>query len=103
MILLQAGGGSAGTINLVFLALIFGVFYFFLIRPQNKRQREQRVFVEELEKGTEVVTSSGIIGRINQIDDDIITLEVGTKAFIRVTRVSISREMTEAFNKKKKE
>lgn len=102
MILLQSGG-SAGTINLVFLALIFGVFYFFLIRPQNKRQREQRVFVEGLEKGEEVVTSSGIIGRINQIDDDVITLEVGTKAFIRVTRVSISREMTEAFTKKKKE
>lgn len=101
--LLLQGSGNAGTMNLVFLALIFGVFYFFLIRPQNKRQREQRLFLEEMEKGDEVVTSSGMIGRINQIDDDVITLEVGNKQYIRITKGSVSKELTEAFQNKKKD
>jgi preprotein translocase subunit YajC len=52
--------------------------------------------MEGLEKGTEVVTASGIIGKITKMEDDIITLEVGTKVYIRVTRNAISKEMTES-------
>ena len=94
-IFLQAGN-SAGIANLIFIALIFVVFYFFMIRPQSKKQKEQRQFMNDLEKGAEVVTASGIIGRINKIEDNIVTLEVGNKTYIRVTKTAINKEMTDS-------
>jgi len=95
-LLLQAGGDGGGMSQLLIIGAMFVVFYFFLIRPQSKRQKEQKNFMEGLEKGTEVVTASGIIGKITKMEDDIITLEVGTKVYIRVTRSAISKEMTES-------
>ncbi|RMF28617.1 MAG: preprotein translocase subunit YajC [Bacteroidetes bacterium] len=93
-ILLQQG--NAGTINLIFFALIILVFWLFLIRPQAKKQKEQQKFVDSLEKGQEVVTASGILGKINKIEDDIVTLEIATKTFVRVVKSAISKEMTDA-------
>ncbi len=81
------------------LLLMFVVVFFFFIRPQAKKQKEQVKFLESLEKGEEVVTTSGIIGRINKIDGSIVTLAVADKTFIRVTKGSISKEMTEAYRK----
>jgi len=94
---LQAAGGQ--YLNLLFFALIFVVFYFFLIRPQAKKQKEQAKFVTNMQKGDEVVTSSGIIGRINKMEDDIITLEVANKVYIRLLKSAVSKEMTEAVMK----
>ena len=96
LILLQAGGGG-GMTQLIFFGAMLAIFWLFLIRPQAKRQREQRNFMDSLEKGDEVVTASGIIGKINKIEDNIITLEVGGKLYIPVTRNSINKEMTDAF------
>lgn len=96
MIFLQAGG-MATVMQFAPLAMILVVFYFFMIRPQMKRQKEQSAFAESLEKGKEVVTASGMIGKINKIDGQVVTLEVANNTFIRVTKVSISKEMTEAF------
>jgi preprotein translocase subunit YajC len=93
-ILLQAGG-NAGIYNLLFFGLIIVVFWLFIIRPQSKRQKEQAKFLNELEKGQDIVTASGMLGRINKIEGEIVTLEVGTKNFIRVTKGAISKEMTE--------
>ena len=96
-LLLQAGGGGDLRTTMLMLGLMFVVFWFFLIRPQSKKQKEQRLFLEDLQKGDEVVTSSGIIGRINKIEENnIINLEVGNKMYIRVTKNAISKEMTEA-------
>ncbi|MEL6866717.1 MAG: preprotein translocase subunit YajC [Bacteroidota bacterium] len=102
LIILQAGGGSLIDIfNSTWpLFLIIIVFYFFIIRPQNQKQKEQDTFLEELEKGDEVVTTSGILGRVSKIEDNIITLQVDTKTFLRVTKGSISKELSEATNKK---
>lgn len=94
-ILLQAGGQQSGYLNLVFIALMFGVFWFFIIRPQNKKQKAQRNWLQELEKGDEVVTASGILGKITKLEEDIITLEVGKQVYIRVTRNAISKELTD--------
>jgi preprotein translocase subunit YajC len=94
IILLQTGGG-AGLINLVFIAAMFLIFWLFLIRPQAKKQKEQKAFSESLQKGDQVVTGSGILGRINKIEDDIVTLEVGNKTYIKVTKGAVSKEMTE--------
>lgn len=77
------------------LILLVAVMYFFFIRPQAKRQRQQQAFLDQLDKGQDVVTSSGILGRIVKIEDQIITLEVDQKSFMRVTRSSISKEFTE--------
>ncbi len=93
IILLQSGG--AGLINLVFIAAMFLIFWLFLIRPQAKKQKEQKAFMESIEKGDEVATTSGILGRVNKIEDDIITLEVANKTYIRVAKSAISKEMTE--------
>ena len=81
------------------LLLMFVVIFFFFIRPQAKKQKEQVKFLEALDKGDEVVTASGLIGRINKIEGSIVTLVIGEKTFIRVTKGSISKEMTEAFRK----
>ena len=78
------------------LILLVGVMYFFFIRPQAKRQREQQTFVNQLEKGQDVVTASGMFGRIVKIEDQIVTLEVDQKTFIRVTKSSVSKDMSAA-------
>lgn len=94
VILLQFGGG-AGLTNLIFLGAMFLIFWLFLIRPQAKKQKEQKNFIDAVKKGDQVVTASGILGRINKIEDEIVTLEVGNKTYIQVTKNAISKEMTE--------
>jgi len=101
LILLQSGG--AGSINIIFMVAIFAVFWFFLIRPQQKKQKEQNKFVEQLEKGKEVITASGIVGKINKIDGNFVTLQVDTKTFLKVTKSAISKEMSDALNTTVKE
>ena len=102
MIVLQSGGGSfsEALAGMWPFFLIIIVSWFFFIRPQSKKHKEQMTFVQEMEKGDEVVTTSGILGRINKIEDNIITLQVDTKTFIRVTRAAISKELTaDMYNK----
>lgn len=86
-------------VNLIFMAVLFSLFYFFFIRPQAKKQKEQVTFVNAIQKGDEVVASSGIIGRVNKIEDNVITLEVDSKTYIRILNGSISKEMTESYKK----
>lgn len=97
LLLLQANSGG-GMVQLVFFGAMLLIFWLFLIRPQAKRQREQTDFMKNLAKGDQVVTASGIIGKINKVEDNTITLEVG-KVFLPMTRNSISKEMTDAFFK----
>lgn len=75
---------------------IFVVFYFFFIRPQQKKAKDQSNFLANINKGDDVVMSSGIIGKINKIEDEIVTLQIDQKTFIRIAKSSISKEMTEA-------
>lgn len=69
------------------------------MRPATKKQSEQKSFTDELSKGDEVVTSSGIIARINKIEDNVVHLQVDQKTFIKVVRAAISKEMTEQYRK----
>ena len=77
------------------MVAIFAVFYFFLIRPQAKKQKEQTKFVDQLEKGSEIITASGIVGKINKIEGNFITLQVDTKTFLKVSKSAVSKEMTD--------
>ena len=81
------------------LILIVVVMYFFFIRPTAKKQKEQRIFINEIKKGDKVVTSSGIIGTITKIDDRTATLQVSQKGYIDVLRSSISHELTTELTK----
>jgi preprotein translocase subunit YajC len=97
MLLLQAAtGAGAGYINLLFIGSMFLIMYLFMIRPQAKKQREQANFSKELSKNDEVVTNSGMLGRISKIEGDVITLEVSSKVYIRVLRNAISKELTDS-------
>jgi preprotein translocase subunit YajC len=97
-ILLQADGGSLLS-QMPLFAIMIAIFYFFFIRPTTKKQKEQETFLTTLEKGKEVVTSSGIVGKITKIDDKEITLQVSEKTFVRMTKGSVSNELTAAFHK----
>jgi len=81
------------------MLIVLVIIYFFFIRPQNKKQNLQNDFIKSLTKGQDIVTSSGIIGKINKIEDREITIQTDSKTFLRMTRGAISREMTEAYLK----
>jgi preprotein translocase subunit YajC len=70
--------------------LIFGIFYFLIIRPQQKQRKTHAKFLEELKRGDEVVTSSGIIGTVSSISDKIVTVEIAENVKIKVLRGMIS-------------
>ncbi|MBF0176068.1 MAG: preprotein translocase subunit YajC [Magnetococcales bacterium] len=71
------GGSGATMLNIIFMVLMFAVFYFLLIRPQQKQQKQHRSMIANLQRGDSVVTGGGIIGRIHRVDDDVVQLEVG--------------------------
>ena len=91
----QAAGGSFGSSwqSLLPLALIFVVFYFLLIRPQTRRAKEHREMVAKLATGDEVVTTGGILGRISEVGDTFVTLEVASGVAIRVQRIQVTQLM----------
>ena len=88
-----AGGASQSDTLLTFLPMIaiFVVFYFLLIRPQQKKAKESRAMLDALEKGNEVVTAGGIVGRINRLTDQYATLEVAPNVEMTVQRGAISQ------------
>jgi preprotein translocase subunit YajC len=89
-----APGTTAGTLGTILpLVLIFVVFYFMLIRPQTKRAKEHREMVAKLAAGDEVVTNGGVLGRISEVDESFVTLQVSAGTAIRVQKVQIAQLM----------
>lgn len=91
-ILLQADAGMLPQL-LMFGAIIL-VFYFFMIRPQQKKMRDQKKFREELTKGMNIVTIGGLHGKLIAIDDDVITLEVDKGVRLVFDKSAVSMEAT---------
>ena len=89
----QSGGGSAGL--LITLGLMFVVFYFLLIRPQQRRARAQKELMSGLDVGDEVVTIGGMFGTITDLDETSATVEVADGVEIRMLRSAIARKVTE--------
>ncbi|MBE7177777.1 MAG: preprotein translocase subunit YajC [Mucilaginibacter polytrichastri] len=103
-IFLQAQGGGLGQFTTFLpMVLIIIVFYFFMIRPQMKKQKDHKKFVEEIKKGDRVVTIAGIHGRIVDLNETTYLLEVESGAKIRMDRSSISLESTRALTAPKTE
>ena len=98
ILFLQAAPG-AGYSQLVFFGAIIAVFYLFMIRPQVKKQKEQRDFINSVQKGDEIVTNSGIIGKVNKIEGNQLTIET-SKTFIKVLASSVSKELTDSIKEK---
>lgn len=96
-ILLQASGSGLGMQQLVVFGLIALVFYFFMIRPQVKKQKDQKKYVNELKKGDKVVTTAGIHGRILEINDTTFLIEIDNGK-IRFDKSAISLEASKALN-----
>ena len=92
MILLQAAG--TGTSSLIMMAMIFAVFYFFMIRPQIKKQKKEREYRSALKKGDSVITIGGVHGKIIDIKEDAFIIEVhgGTNLKVEKSAVSMTGE-----------
>jgi preprotein translocase subunit YajC len=94
--------GAGGGMTPIFLMVgMFIVMYFFMIRPQAKRAKEQKKFADSMNVGEQVVTTAGIHGRINKANDDgTLQLEISRSTFMTIERSAVSMEMTTAYRKK---
>ena len=93
-IILQAATGAkpaSATSSLIFFAAIIVIFYFFMIRPQMKKQKEMKSYRESLKKGDKVVTAGGIYGRIAEVTDKTVMLEIDQNVKVKVDKGSIVR------------
>ncbi len=100
-ILLQAAPGGGAYMQIILMVAIVGIFYFFMIRPQQKKAKDQKQFSEEIKKGDYVVTIGGMHGRVAEIEDDTFILEVERGARIKFSKSAISMESTKAMAGKK--
>lgn len=88
-----AASQQPGLMGFLPLIIIFVIFYFLLIRPQSKRAKEHRNMVSNLSKGDEVVTNGGLLGRIEELDENFITLEIADNVRVRVQRNAVGSLM----------
>ncbi len=92
-IFLQANASAGGVMNIVFIVAIVAIFYFFMIRPQAKKQKEIKKFRESLAVGDSVVSAGGIYGKIKEIREDVVILTVADGIHIRIAKDSIYQSM----------
>ncbi len=89
----QAAPGAAAPnplMSFLPLIIIFGIFYFMLIRPQMKRAKEQKAMIAALAKGDEVLTNGGVLGRIEEIAETFVTLEIADKVSVKLQKSAIT-------------
>jgi preprotein translocase subunit YajC len=88
------GGAGAGSqsalLNLVPLVLMFAIFYFLLIRPQQKKAKEHRALLDSLKKGDQVITAGGMHGKVSSIEGDIVIIEIATGVNVKFNKGHIA-------------
>jgi preprotein translocase subunit YajC len=95
----QQGSGFGGF-QFIFLGLMILVFWLFFIRPQAKRAKNQKKFIEDLQKGDKIVTIAGIHGTINKVNEDgTLSIEISPGSYIKIEKSAISMDWTAALNK----
>jgi len=93
-------GGGFGGFQFIFLGLMILVFWMFFIRPQAKKAKNQKKFIEDLQKGDKIVTIAGIHGTINKINEDgTVSIEISPGSYIKIEKSAISMDWTAAINK----
>jgi len=85
-----AQGGQQGYEGLIMLVLMFAIFYFLLIRPQQKRAKQHRELISGLKPGNQVVTAGGVHGKVAAVEESTVTVEVATGVKIKLNRASIT-------------
>jgi preprotein translocase subunit YajC len=92
--------GGGGTIQLLFLGLMILVFWMFMIRPQAKKAKQQKTFIDNLQKGDKVVTIAGIHGVVNKVNEDgTLSIEINPGSYIKIEKSAISMDWTNQLNK----
>lgn len=100
-VMLQAQQPGGAGFSLIFMLGMLAVMYFFMIRPQAKRAKEQKKFAETINAGENIVTTAGIHGRISRINEDgTLKVEISHGTFMTIERSAVSMEMTAAYRKK---
>ncbi|MFO7953228.1 preprotein translocase subunit YajC [Thioalkalivibrio sp.] len=91
----QEGGAAGGGMIefLIMIAIFFAIMYFLIIRPQSKRAKEHRNMVEALSKGDEIVTNGGVAGKITEVSDDFIKVEIADGVNVAVQKQSVASVM----------
>ena len=91
---------SGGMVNLILMGSIILVFWLFMIRPQAKKAKDQKKFIDNLQKGDKIVTIAGIHGTVNKINEDgTLQLEINPGSYVKLEKSAISMEWTAAINK----
>ena len=85
-----AAGGASAFMNIIPLVFMFGIFYFLLIRPQQKKAKEHKALLDAMKKGDNVITAGGVHGKITSVDDDIVTLEIANNVNIKIAKSYIA-------------
>jgi preprotein translocase subunit YajC len=97
----DGASSGMGSFQFIFLGLMILVFWMFFIRPQAKRAKNQKKFIEELGKGDKIVTIAGIHGTINKINEDgTLNIEISPGSYIKIEKSAISMDWTANLNKK---
>lgn len=98
-LMMSPGGEGGGMSSIIFLVLIFGVFWLFMIRPQVKKQKAQQKFKDTLSKGDKIVTIGGVHGKILEIGETTFIIEVEGQNRLKIEKSAVSMESTQALNK----
>jgi preprotein translocase subunit YajC len=99
-IFLQTAKASADWTTPILMGMMIVVFYFFMIRPQAKKAKEQKKFINDLQKGDKIVTIAGIHGTINKVNEDgTLSLEVSPGSYLKIEKSALSMEWTVNINK----
>lgn len=96
-LLAQEGGqrGGGGIASFLPLIVLVGVFWFMIMRPQQRRVKEQKMLLSNVKQGDRVVAAGGIVGTVRRVDDDILSLQVADNVVIKVDKGSVSKRLSE--------
>ena len=86
-----AGQGAGGFTSLIPIVLMFVIFYFLLIRPQQKKAKEHREMISQVRKGDRIVTSGGLHGRVTAVSDSTLTVEIADRVRVKIDRGNVSK------------
>jgi preprotein translocase subunit YajC len=93
-LLAQGGSQGGGLTSFLPLLLLLGVFWFIIMRPQQKRMRDHRALLSSVKQGDKVVAAGGIVGTVRRIDDDILSLQVADNVVLKVDRGTVQKKLS---------
>ena len=100
LITLQAPAAGGGITNTIFMVAIVAVFYIFMILPQMRKSKKQKAFIEALGTGDQIITTSGMHGKITKLEDTTAIIELEDKQKVKIERSAISMELSAALKAK---